>query len=297
MSGAVSGDPGDFHRRGWLVADGRKSNGVPLFHPFRIHTTYKILDACQLRIAPSASLPRDRIVGTVQQALTFLPPVESIGDSAVSNTAAADLAILLEPIYWRRLTNRVSRNIISGGSYITEAEYEKRLEQYRIMIHGFIKSLNPTLWRETRESLHLDAARIDENGELYVLLQLSNWTQREKLKGAVSAALWIRHMAEIIRRAFEEIHQELWVEEDQGFDTWVSGGRRLVFGSDRPLDNESEVRPYLAENFGLFTGSAVRWYVEGETEYYAVFEILPVPSDFGVELLNLGAMLPRRKKT
>jgi hypothetical protein len=31
----------------------------------------------------------------------------------------------------------------------------------------------------------------------------------------------------------------------------------------------------------------VRWYLEGETEYYAVMEILPDPHRFGIELVNL----------
>jgi hypothetical protein len=44
---------------------------------------------------------------------------------------------------------------------------------------------------------------------------------------------------------------------------------------------------YLAYNFGLFTGSAIRWYLEGETEYYAVQEMLPEPHRFGIELVNL----------
>ena len=62
---------------------------------------------------------------------------------------------------------------------------------------------------------------------------------------------------------------------------------REVFGSERPLDDALQSKPYLAWEYGLFTGSVVRWYVEGETEYYAILSILPEPSKVGLELVNL----------
>jgi len=38
---------------------------------------------------------------------------------------------------------------------------------------------------------------------------------------------------------------------------------------------------------GLFTGSVVRWYVEGDTEYYAIRELIPQADRLGFELVNL----------
>jgi hypothetical protein len=284
VSGVNSGDPGDFHERGWLTADRMDSKGRPLFHPFRFYTVHKILEACELRIAPSASLRRDRIVETVQQALSLVRPVEeTIGDAIVNSGAAVDLAVILEPVYWRRLTNRVTYR----NGHVNEADYEARLEQYRAKVHHVVKTLDPSFWREIHRLMRVDASRLDDNNRLYVLLRLADWKQREILKGAISGALWIRHIAEIIRRAFEEIHNQDWLEEDEASVTWAVGGRKLVFGSARPLDNEAESKPYVASEFGLYTGSAVRWYVEGVTEYYAVIEIINDPSQFGIEIVNL----------
>ncbi len=59
------------------------------------------------------------------------------------------------------------------------------------------------------------------------------------------------------------------------------------FGTERPLDDELRSKPYLAWEYGLFTGSVVRWYVEGDTELYAILEVLPEPSKIGIELVNL----------
>jgi hypothetical protein len=50
-------------------------------------------------------------------------------------------------------------------------------------------------------------------------------------------------------------------------------------------------KPYLAKDFGLFTGTAVRWYVEGQTEYFAISEMLPDAADLGIEVLNLNGVI------
>jgi hypothetical protein len=135
--------------------------------------------------------------------------------------------------------------------------------------------------------LRIHAALVDDNGALYLLLRLSKWERREKLKGRTAGALWIRHIAETVRRAFEETRKEQWPEEDQAFGIWSSGGRTVAYGSERPLDDALESRPRLAFYFGLFTGSVVRWYVEGDTEYYAILSVLTEPPKAGIELVNL----------
>lgn len=128
---------------------------------------------------------------------------------------------------------------------------------------------------------------IDDNSDLYLFLRVAAWDERKRLKGPVSCALWIRHMAEVIRRAFEEVHNQRWPEEDEAFGDWPTGAREIAFGSERPLDDVLAAKPYLAHTFGLFTGSALRWYVGGDTEYFAVLEMSADISRFGVELVNL----------
>lgn len=263
--GVVTGDPGDLHKRGWLTSDGRDHNNCLLFHPFRICPLHRILEVSKLNIATSASLRRDRVLGLVEQVVASLPAVDEIGVATQERNRVADLAILLEPIYWPRITGRYSLPL-----GMSEGDYKALVDQYRRKALHLVEALDPNHWRKIHESLRVDAALMDENNELYLLLRLATWRQREKLKGRISGALWIRHVAEVIRRAFEEVHVEQWPEEDQAFGTWYPGGRKTAFGSERPLDDELQSKPYLAWGHGLFTGSTVRWYVEGETEYYAV---------------------------
>jgi len=198
----------------------------------------------------------------------------------------ADLAILLEPVYWPEVTDRFS---IGGG--IGENEFHTRLDEYRKKILHLVKNLDPSFWRDRHESLRFDAGRVDENSELYVLLRSASWEKRDELKGRVSAALWIRHLAEVLRRGFEQAHGERWLEEDQAFGNWRAGARKRAYGSERPFDNPFQSKPYLAYNFGLFTGSAVRWYVEGDTEEHAFSHLLSEAPRCGVELKNLKGII------
>jgi len=201
-----------------------------------------------------------------------------------------DIAVLLEPLYWPLITGKITW---PGG--ISEDEHASRLQEYRPKVLELVRSLNLEEWKALHEKLRCDAANVDDNADLYLLLRLSTWSARDKLKGKVAAGLWFRHMAEVVRRAFQEVHSESWPEEDKAFGVWMKGGRTLVYGSERPLENLSEARHHVAVNFGLITGSVVRWYVEGDTEYHAVLTLLPEPGRLNIELLNLKGNLASGK--
>ena len=284
--GVCTGDPGDFFKRGWLSCDETNYDGYPLFHPFRIYTLFKILEACKLNIATSSTLQRDTLLGFMERVVSSLPTVAEIGEKACQLDRIINLAILLEPVYWPSITGHFSTR---GG--IREREYQALLKEYRQNVLQMVGSLDSVSWREVHQTLIFDAHRMDDNDRLYLLLRVSDWKQREKLRGHIGGALWFRHIAEVIRRAFEEVTDEKWPEEDQATGWWHPGARIRIFGSERPIDDELKSKPYLALEFGLFTGSLVRWYVEGETEYFAIRHILPEPSRSGIELVNLRGVV------
>jgi len=179
---------------------------------------------------------------------------------------------------------------------IGEKDQKLRSEKYRRRALKLVRSLDPTIWGNVHKDLRISAALLDQNSELYTLLRLSSWDQRKELRSRLSCALWIRHIAEVIRRGFEEAHVIQWPEEDRAFGRWPPGGRVRLFGSERPFDDELSSKPFLAHRFGLFTGSAIRWYVEGDTEYHAVLHILPEPSRFAIELVNLRGEIASEKR-
>src|SRR5260370_18489830 len=78
ISGLVKGEPSEFHTRGWLSGDGRQGRN-PLFHPFRLHVLHEALSADRHLVQV-----RPRVWNEI-----------------------ADLAILLEPIYWPEITGQI----------------------------------------------------------------------------------------------------------------------------------------------------------------------------------------------
>ena len=258
--GVIKGEPGELHRRGFLSADGR--NGKDLqFHPFRFHALQQALNA------------GDRI--TTEKARQW--------------NSTAELAILLEPLYWPEVVGHLRFQI---------GEMDHKIQSRPVQAQGHPATAPPGCerWAKIHEALRIDAAWIDPNRELYILLRLSLWAQREALRGRIAGALWLRHMAEVIRRGFEEVHAVRWPEEDRAFGRWTPGARARLFGSERPYDDPLRSKGFIAYQFGLFTGSTLRWYVEGETEYYAILHLLEQPAKLGIELVNLRGEISAEKR-
>jgi hypothetical protein len=293
IQGGVTGDPGELCRRGWLMSDGVDYKGDPMFHPFRLYPLLRVLDAGKITRGMSTFTQRDSPLPPMELELMFLRNVDQIDDTAWQENQIVNLAVLLEPLYWTRITG----GTLSRRGRMSESEYRALQDQYRQKALNLVRTLDPTVWRKIHESLCWQASVMDENSKLYLLLRLAKWQQREQLKGAIAGALWIRHLAEVIRRAFEEVFAERWIEEDQGSGIWCPGGREMFYGSERPLDNELHSRPYITWEYGLFTGSVVRWYVEGETEYHAILYILSDLSNgaiFLIVVLYLNVTLSKR---
>lgn len=287
VSGVTTGDPSDFASRGWLTND-QDQSGALLFHPFRFYPLHIILRTCTSRIAPSAWLQPE--VDKSNAIFDSTPNIERTRETAINCDRVIDLAMLLEPIYWPRITDQRS-----GSSELTESEFETLLRSYEGKALDLVRNLNPDVWRNVHELLRQDAARLDNNGELYMLLRLSTWSQRERLTGSVSGALWIRQIAEVIRRGFGAAQGVAWEEEYLAFGLWPESGRRVALGSTRPLDDELKATPYVTRWWGLTSGSLVRWYVEGHTEYYAIQYCFSNPATFGIELINLKGMIKEEK--
>ena len=279
--GVHTGDPSRLRRYGLLTEDSRKEDGQPLYHPFRFYIVYEVLDSLRIPLARSSYLERERVLPTLQRHVReWLPSDEHISARAAKASEIVELAILLEPLYWQYVTGVIVGSVFTMQGKPNYSNYIKVVKQY-------LKSLCPEQWKGHHDILRRRAANIDDNGSLYLLLRLSCWEQRQKLTGRVSLALWIRHIAEMIRLAFEEIHEVEWDEEDWANGHWSEDGRKFTYGFERPLDKPDEAQSRLAFLFRLATGSSVRWYVEGETEFSAISKLIPNPASEGIELINL----------
>ena len=290
VHGVSKGDPGEFYKRGWLEADGLTNEGQPLFHPFRIYPLHGILKAYRRPLTITLDSQSQSAAAFVARIVESLPSADQLRGHAPTWNEVSDLAVILEPLYWPRVTGRATHSM-----FVAETDYARETERYGSDVREFIASLDVERWKTEHESLRLEGGSAERNSDLYLLLRLSDWQKRKQLRGAVSLALWFRHMAEVIRRGFEEIHGVLWPEEDEAFGSWAPNGRRLTYGSSRPLDDAARARPHVVSNYRLQTGSVVRWYVEGATEFHAIQSVLQEPALLGVELVNLKGQIAAEK--
>ena len=144
ISGVVTGDPGGLHKRDWLTSDGTDYKSSPLFHPFRIYPLHQTLEACKLNIPASVSLHKARELGFGGQLQVSFPNINQPGEAARERNRVADLAILLEPVYWPRITER--RSVRSGTS---ESDHKASLGQYSRKVLGLVGTLIRTFgWRD-----------------------------------------------------------------------------------------------------------------------------------------------------
>jgi hypothetical protein len=189
LAGVIKGEPGELHRRGFLSADARSRKDL-MFYPFRFHVLQQALAAGE-RTTP---------------------------EKARQWNNTAELAILLEPVYWPEIIGHLRYQL-------GERDHKSRLARYRRKVVRLVRGLDVNAWAKIHEALRIDAGWMDPNRELYILLRLSLWAQRKALRGRIAGALWVRHIAEVIRRAFEEVQGVQWREEDRAFGHWAAGAR------------------------------------------------------------------------
>jgi len=267
LQGIIEGEPSQYVASGWLAPD-MVANDRTFFHPFRFYLLHTVKKVTAEGMTTKIASKCNRIL---------------------------DLAVVLEPIYWPEITNKQSQ-----PAHISDEVFTELFQNYKLRLLELVKSLDIDEWKTHHNNLRIDASKLDSNADLYILLRLSKWEKRQKLKGVVSGALWLRHIAEMIRLAFAEAHSGNdsyieWKEEDEAFGYWPENSRRSFYGSNRPLDNLLECRRHICKSYGLTSGSLARWYVEGETEFFAVLTAIPRPQNHNFELVNLKGCISQNK--
>lgn len=259
----------------------------PLFHPFRILPALKIINSIETNWTTSSILSDSYIKLLNEHILRIQRAVKEVSWSAIPNYAngIADLAILLEPVYWPCIT-RISRGI---DFYSNKAV--RLRDQHRKRMVEVLQKIGLEDLRVIHEELRFLSSAIDNNDSLYILLRASNWQSRSKIQGRIGLALWLRHIAEVIRRGAEEAFDCELLEEDQGFGMWSENGREALYGNRRPLDSPKDSRKHILQIFGLDPSIRARWYVEGDTEAGFIRNLLGNAGNSQVLVVNLEGQL------
>ena len=147
---------------------------------------------------------------------------------------------------------------------------------------------------KARQEICITAEMLDPNKTVHNILRLTSGEARiNNVKGRLGGSLVLLTMAEMLRRAEEEVFNVRLPEEDElGFGIVFRDTRRELYGSERLLDGDRRVADEFIRQQGLDSGVRVRWYCEGETEYYAVESVL---GDFlAIQLINLRGRVAER---
>lgn len=265
----------------------RARNAVPLFHPFRLYVLYHLTVGLTPNLTVLASLfglqadaefnqdwdrRRRRWFGSSR----FLRALERWHDVAA-------LAIVLEPVFYRRLFGVVRYS----GTTTLQAHQRAVERHWRAVRRGLLTTRVEAL-EEIRRQIVFDAEELDDNTDLHILIRLADHGLREGLTGEVGGAMLFLTMAEMIRRGAEKAFRKELSEEDavSGSLSLRENAKTLLFGSTRVLDDDAAAREFIRHH-DLHVGLRVRWYVEGQTEAALIRALLGRAGAPSIEIQNL----------
>jgi hypothetical protein len=262
------------------------------FHPFRLLPFSELLDMMDWRLSRMSIFYGD---GVVEYAREHVERFESwikvprFLERLNWWNGIADLALLLEPIYWPSITGRTSGSLMIKAREDPDSAEASQLRKYKDMALAVLERIPKATVATAHMELRHEAAKLDDNHELYLILRATNWQKRERIEGQLGCAMWLRHIAEVLRHGYDELYEDRLVHEDEAFGMWYEGARNWVYGSEYPLENISEMTRRILPHWGIASSPRVRFYVEGETEEGALEAGLEGYLGFGVEVVNLRA--------
>lgn len=269
---------------------GVSADGVKLlFHPFRVYVLYHVQRVFKDDASATQYLSLGdgliRVAELQADSLDRWTSSESFVNRFDEWNQFCELAILLEPLFYEQ---------VFGSDEKPAPEHVQETDQWRVMLQDLFKAIGIARINEIRSQLGRDAEMVDNNHSLQVLIRLMSAHERRKLRGDIGLTMQMLTMAELIRRAAEEVFAINLPEEDEiGSGTWTPGVRPVVYGATRVFDaSRTDLRDFLA-SMGLDFGVKVRVYVEGGTEYGALLEATKKLS--GVSLVDVRGRVAERR--
>lgn len=255
------------------------------FHPFKFFIIYKISNHFKSRTMFGQFLLNPK-------GLLKLSKMELEGFNKLTSTKEftnnfnkwnnySELSIILDPHSYKTIFNRTSWKYPDDENSIT-----RKRKKYSDCISKLFSLIDLKTISEIRDHFCVIAELLDQNKLIHILIRLTTFDERKKIKGSLGASLHILTMSEIIRRAYEQEKGIQLPEEDElGFGKWMDGARKMLFGTERILDADNATAKDFLNTMGLDFGLKIRCYVEGSTEYGAFNYALQGFS--GIELINL----------
>lgn len=257
------------------------------FHPFRFFVLYMYDRICRSYPAPSflsLSVHRTLLRKSFEAAQRNSGSGRVVSSFAKVN-AIAGLAIASEPWAYPRLFNRWSIRF-------DHDDYLKALDDHWDKLRSIYEVSGESPILDGWNWLCNAAVGLEPNVRLHEKLRLARSEVREKqLKGPLAGAMFLKTMAETLRRTAEATFETRWPEEGEH---WEGGdykdhayGARRIFDGDRNASNE------VLKTYWRGIGLQATWYVEGSTELGALKEFFG-PNPVGISFVNLQGRLDTR---
>ncbi|SRR6266487_1986783 len=180
-----------------------------LFHPFRYYVIYHLNRACGLNISKMQIFNQEsyhRVVDFVLSGFNhwtdsqqFFPSIEHWNDTA-------SLCIITEPCTYGTIfqTIRYDPFEVKNLQTVVEEIYQ-HMDEYWNYVNKLCHQIGLERLEEIRQELSIDTQRLDSNRWIHTLLCLGDSKLRLELKDHLGGALFLRTMAEMLRRAPVEV--------------------------------------------------------------------------------------------
>ncbi|MCF8112012.1 MAG: hypothetical protein K9J85_11050 [Desulfobacteraceae bacterium] len=263
------------------------------FHPFRYYVMYHIDRVLKFRVAPMQMLRSEYFPKVTEFVVGQFNRWTSTSASLQTFNRWNDLAALsiaVEPWAYEKVFHKVRY----FPPFIEIEEQRERVTIHFTQLRRLFEDIGQEKIEKARQNLCCNAENLDPNKRLHVMMRLMKPDEFLKLKGRIGGCMLIITMAEMLRRAAEEIFDlELPEEDEKGFGWTPPGLKKKIYGSNRLTDRDRPAANEFMRQFGLDYGVRVRCYIEGETEYGALESVFEIYG--AIELINLGGNVAQKR--
>jgi hypothetical protein len=261
------------------------------FHPFRFYvlaqiesllSRYRLVEKVQFPIQ-SHAVPDFLFFQRWANSDTFKEEIRKW------NTIAS-LAIMAEPCVYESIFHSLSVRL-SLDFEALRGQISKHWED----VARCYREEGIELLKEAHQEIRIATQQLDPNTDIHIILRLGSGELRLKLEGKLGGAIHLQAMAEVLRRATERALETLLPEEDErGFGEYPKDAKKHLYGSNRLFDGDRLIANEFLRQHGLVYSLRLRWYVEGDTEWGALYTFFNEREATDIEIINLRAHVAQR---
>ncbi|HYT42070.1 MAG TPA: hypothetical protein VEP90_06975, partial [Methylomirabilota bacterium] len=278
------------------------------FHPFRF-TVLQCFELLVPSIAPIQLLYPQQYRSQEMMAvwLNMFQPAQSNFQRTQIWNDIASLLVATEPCFYERIFQHIHGSLFQSrpiprqwsqegetgtiGNAVFKA-LRAEIKQHWIEVANHYRTLEVNRLKQLHQDLIHQAKMLDKNTDVHTILRLGNRKLRLELEGQLGGAMLLLTMAEVLRRATEEVFSIQLQEEDQ----WHDEAKGKLFGSKRLLDGDRNAANELLRQRGLSYAPRLRWYVEGDTEFCGLIDFFKAIGATDIEILNLRGHIVQKNK-